>query len=201
MKKLFLVISTIISFNAFSSDGPFGTTWGQSVGELEKAGMVCSEKETDSDNDLVTCKTTSLFKDISIKDFYFLLFSKQYGLQKVVMFSSDVTGDITGREGKELYNKYKSVLTKKYSDPSFEWESVGRKLYKEYDEFYQCLAYDGCGNYVSHFKPKDGGLVAIELKGLSRGKGFMKLTYEGSKWIKHLDEVKNRKKEVDSDAL
>ena len=201
MNKLFFFIFSIISFNSFASDGPFGTTWGQSVDDLEKAGMVCTDKETDSKNELITCKTTSLLKDISIKDFYYLLFSNKYGLQKVVMFSSNITGDITGREGKELYNKYKSVLTKKYSDPSFEWESVGRELYDEYDEFYQCLAYDGCGDYVSHFKPEEGGLVAIKLKGLSRGKGFLVLTYEGSKWEQHLDEVSNRKKSVDSDAL
>ncbi len=201
MKKLLFIITTIISFNAVSSEGPFGTTWGHSVIELEKEGIVCTEKTTDSKNDLVTCKTSSLLKNISIKDFYYLLFSQNYGLQKVVMISTDITGDITGRDGKEIYNKYKSVLKKKYSDPDFEWESVGRKLYDEYDEFYQCLAYDGCGNYISYFKPKEGGSVAIELKGLARGKGYMKLTYEGPKWSKHLEEVNNRKKSVDSDAL
>ena len=201
MKKLLFIISTIISFNSFSSDGPFGTTWGQSVGELEKAGMICAEKETDSKNDLVTCKTSSLPKDISIKDFYYLLFSDTYGLQKVVMISSDITGDITGREGKELYNKYKSVLVKKYSKPTFELETVGVKLYDEYDEFYQCLAYDGCGSYLSIFEPEEGGAVSIELKGLARGKGYIKLGYEGSKWSQHLNEVRNRKQSVDSDAL
>lgn len=201
MFKLFIVFATFISFNAFCSEGPFGTTWGQTLGDLEKAGVVCSEKKTDTKNDVITCQTTSLPKNVTIKDFYYLVFSNTYGLQKVVMLSTNITGDITGREGKEIYNKYKTILKKKYSEPSLEWESVGRKLYKEYDEFYQCLAYDGCGDYYSSFKPKEGGFVAIELKGISRGKGFLKILYEGSNWSKHYNENKEKAKESDGDAL
>ncbi len=67
------------------------------------------------------------------------------------------------------------MLTKKYGKPSSHLEISGQELYKDYDEFYQCLGYSGCGAYFSVYN-FSGGTIGLELIGQSRGEGFLKLT-------------------------
>jgi hypothetical protein len=116
------------------------------------------------------------------------------------MISKDITGDIYGTDGKEQYSDLKSKLTKKYDIPD-SYEYVGRKLWDEPDEFYQCLAYPGCGTYASFFETKSGETVSIALKGLGRGKGYLKITYEGPSWSDAVDAYRNKESKSDEDAL
>ena len=201
MKKIIVILSFIFSSNVFATEGPFGTKWGSSIQELKDLNVTCSQEKPDLANNLISCTTNSLPKDTSIKEFYYILFSNNYGMQKVSMISKSITDDITGTEGKNIYNKYKNILMSKYSVPSSEYEYTGKELYDEYDEFYQCLDYEGCGKHISFFKSKEDNFITLELKGLSRGTGYITLTYEGPQWSKHINDLDNKKNSSDNDAL
>ncbi len=81
-------------------------------------------------------------------------------------------------------------------------EISGLKLWDEPDEFYQCLDYSGCGFWMSAFEDKESGIaVGLQLEGLRRGRGFIKLTYEGPFWATFIDAKEKIESELDDDAL
>ena len=177
---------------------PFGLHWGESKQKLNKSGVVFEKCITD--RELSICTTKKPIKPVSFGDIYQLVIDSKRGLQKVAMLSNDITDDITGSEGKELYAKVKSSLIKKYGEAK-DYEYSGWKIYDEYDEFYQCLAYPGCGSWLSYWEPQNGGTVSVSLKGIGRGKGYLKITYESKKWAVVVNERKKKESSYDESAL
>lgn len=117
------------------------------------------------------------------------------------LLSPHFTNDPTGSAGKERFEALTSTLTEKYGKPSDKYQTVGNKLFKEYDEFYQCLANSGCGMWISIYAPVDKD-ISVELKGLRRGSGYIVLTVESKpQWSNALDVFKTRKNSSDKEAL
>ena len=187
-----------IDVYAVETQAPFGLSWGQSKSELEGKGIVFSECEDDGMFDV--CLTAKPVKPVSFGKIYLLLFDSENGLQQVGLFGKEITGDITGKEGKEVYSKIKSSLSKKYGQPESH-EYFGLHLYSEYDEFYQCLRYDGCGEWKSFWKPDGGGKVVLGLRGISRGRGKLAMGYESKNFSGLADAHKKQKQAKDDDAL
>jgi len=113
-------------------------------------------------------------------EFYGLL-DQKYGLVKIVI-AENISEDAYGYKGTEAYKKLQDILSKKYGSPSVHEEYSGQTIYKENDEFYQCLAYQGCGTYSSIYKPAGGGTVGLEIhgRGRERGQGYITITYEST---------------------
>lgn len=200
MKKALtaIVLLTSLNVSATSINAPFGFEWGQSKADIKSKGVVlknCTEK-----NKIYACETTKPPKGVSFGESYNLYIDYEKGLQKVVLIGVDIKSDITGSDGKEQYSKIKSSLTKKYGEPT-PYETIGQKLYKEYDEFYQCLKYDGCGQWFSVWSPDNDGAIVLQLKGLSRGKGYLTLVYESKEWAAIMDSFEDRKNTSDEGAL
>lgn len=202
MKSLFLFVCFLllspVSFSA--ENGPFGLSWGLKESDLRSKGVKL--ERISSTINLEVFKTTYLPKNISISESYLIIIHRRFGLQKVVMVSKNITEDAYGSKGKEIFSDLKSKLTAKYGDPSNGLERVGIKLYEDIDEFYQCLAYDGCGMWVAMFEDKvQGEAVSLALKGMGRGEGYIELTYEGPKWSDAVDTQKSDESKSDADAL
>ena len=122
-------------------------------------------------------------------------------LAKIWGLSRDISNDPSGSSGKERFETLRSALIQKYGQPKLNYQTVGNKLFKEYDEFYQCLRYSGCGLWVSSFEAPDKTLN-IELKGLNRGTGYVDITAEAKpQWEQALEVYKSRKNSSDKDAL
>jgi len=200
MKILLPVIFLFVTTNVVASEvtAPFGLKWGQTQKELTDKKVDLTDCSTSKK--ITSCKTINPVKGVSFGDLYMLFIDDDKGLQKIKMLSKDISSDISGSEGKALYSKVKSSLTKKYNAPKA-YEYIGQKLYDEYDEFYQCLKYDGCGSWFSFWEVKNGGNAFVELKGLSRGKGYLVLTYESKEWSSIIDSLKQRETASDDDAL
>jgi len=200
--KLYLILTSLIilssTAHAREVEAPFGLTWGATKSSLESKGVTFNK--CTPNGILAICETRKTIKPISFGETYVLLFHPKLGLRKVMMLSNDISDDITGRKGKELYSKIQSALSKKYGAPN-NYEYTGRKVYKEFDEFYQCLKYSGCGQWLSLWDSKEGGAVVLEVKGSSRGKGFLKLTYESKSWSGIVDAIQNRTNTDDIDSL
>lgn len=201
MKFFLIVVFALFNLTgiAIADDAPFGLSWGMTVKELQDKGIHLEKGA--GNNHFQNFKTESLPQNISIAKNYILIFSKKYNLQKLAMVSKTITDDIYGSEGKKTYERIKKSLSEKYGPPYDTYEYIGAELYDESDEFYQCLSYSGCGSWISFFKSKEGVQVTLELAGLSRGKGYLKLIYEGQNWTDALDEYRQDKSKTDSDAL
>jgi hypothetical protein len=178
---------------------PFGFAWNQTQSDLRRKGfeMACS---TLNNVPVESCKVSTSPRKFSKADFFQLLFVPGEGLQKVMMFGKDITGDPYGSTGKEQYRALKASLTKKYGAPKlYEWSAT--ELYKESDEFYECLAYQSCGSQSAYWVEGVIGTIVLEINGASRGKGYLNLNYESARWSDLLDKMKSEMSAGDDDSL
>lgn len=191
----------LVSSVALAQDAAFGLKWGMSKDLVEKTGVVLTR--TGGEGKIEIYRSTSVPVPLSSGEFYTLIFHKSWGLQKLGMASITIKNDPTGRQSKELYSNFKSALIEKYGNPNDSSESVGNRLYKEFDEFYLCLKYTGCGLWYTFWKKGANlnGTILVEINGLSRNDGYVRLSYEGPKWDEAVDENNSNKKANDRKGL
>ena len=210
--KKFFVVSLSLSFYlniGANVAPPSQLDWGKTKAQMIISGYQFNSCQFGLDNAIEFCRVDNIKKPISFAEIYTVYFVNNYGLLKVLVQGKDITNDTYGSDGKSQYAKIKSSLINKYPNidgyqtESFEW--IGRKLYNESDEFYECLSYDGCGSHMAFIyssnESVEKGTVSIELKGYSRGLGGINLTYESSLWAEALDWAQNRQSQADDDAL
>lgn len=199
MKNIVCILACLcFSSSAFSEEKfpePFGLTWGMSEVNLEKHGFTLA---SDSDG-LKIFSSVSAPKAWSKADMYVAITYKGK-LVKAAASSTEFKDDIYGTEGKNTYGQIKDILSKKYGNPTNEYERVGGKLYDDADEFYQCLEYAGCGTYLSMYEVK-GGMIAIQLKGKRRGEGYLSISYESPEFYIAKKEIESGEIKSDADAL
>lgn len=179
---LAILFLSVASFTAeiAGADAPFGFKWGQKINMAK----CTSVKEVAPS--FVVCETASIPKPIQKMDFV-LLATYKGALVKISAFMKNIEGDPYGVKGTESYENMKSLLSKKYGEPGNATEFIGRELYQEPSEFYQCLKYDGCGMFFSSWG--DEGHIALELIGLGRGTGCLRIIYESPAFNKAVDEI------------
>ena len=191
MKKIKLLASVVLlgfSAIAIADEGiqaPLGLKWGESKENLTKNYNASPADKNDSRLRLYSLGNPPV-KVPGFDEFYGVV-DEKYGLVKVIVVEN-ISGDAYGSQGVEDYKKLKNILSKKYGKPSDQYEYIGRDIYKESDEFYQCLAYQGCGAYSSFYKPAGGGVIGLELKGQRRGEGFLTINYESTLFDKVIKE-------------
>ena len=175
----------------------FGLNFGQTPKEIRAMGSVLSFKDNNKNLSSYTCN--SLPKNSSSAEGYTLIFSDD-SLVKIIMIGNTISNDIYGSDGKEAFINTFELLKKKYTIHLIRTDS-GLELYDEPDEFYQCLAYDGCGLYAAVLK-NDFKNITLQLKGLERGKGYLILTAEAvPEFEKALEKQKLTTNKNDSDAF
>lgn len=192
---LMMVLNPILIVDASTFPEPFGLSWDMSESDLKKIGFN-SVSESDELNILSSAYVPKAWS----KGETYAAITYKNKLVKVQAVSKSFTSDLYGSEGKELYNKMKSLLTKKYGIPSDATERIGLKLYDEVDEFYQCLKYVGCGVYLTLFEYGDG-IIGLQLVGSSRGEGYLKILYESPAFHAAKREIEKGALSSDADAL
>jgi hypothetical protein len=204
MKKLIILCIIIITPAVSHAEvtAPFGLDWGQSKRSITQKGVRLNDCKTIAKG-VESCTASNLPKPISFAESYKLIFDLGRGLQKTQLFGEDINNDAYGTDGKRLYSKLKDTFIAKYPSSEYEhlsYEWVGRELYKDSNEFYECLNYDmSCGNWSTYIIGK--GNVVVELKGISRGKGWLLMTHESPEWEDILDNANSKEDESDLDAL
>ena len=171
---------------------PFGLEWGSLQSEF--SGLTnCNSKQS-----LTFCRTNSVPKPLSDAETYQLVFDDKEGLVKIRHIGKSITGDPSGTKGKERFNELKAALSSKYPKArKKDFIKMHIALYRNSNEFYECLRHRGCGLYAWNINPGKG-TIGIQINGLSRGKGYIDLIYESPKWM----DVFNRAKSADDkDAL
>jgi hypothetical protein len=201
LKSLFFTFYLVLSQSAVAADGDdalFGLRWGMTVEQVRSTGVQLTK--TSGDKNLETFKSSSVPKPLSGFASYSMIFADGK-LVKLWAISDQISGDPTGSTGKERFETLNTLLVQKYGTPKQNMQSVGNRLFKEYDEFYQCLAYSGCGMWVSLFETTDK-FLSLQVKGVRRGAGFLDITAEAKpQWSQALEVYKSRKNNSDKDAL
>ena len=198
----FVTIALVVfsaSTHSAELEAPVGLQWGQTQRQIESKGVSfydCAKMNGESTH----CFTENPPKPLSFASFYGLNFYP--GLHKVGVVGKDITRDLYGTEGKKQFADLKQRLSAKYGkpNPNYTIERVGLKLYRKSDEFYQCLAYAGCGAWQTGWKIDDAA-IGLEIVGTARGKGYIRLTYESKDFGRLLDEAKAQQAAADDAGL
>jgi hypothetical protein len=200
-KNILVMISTSACMSALAADGDealFGLRWGMTPAEVRAIDVTLTKSK--GDRNLEIYRTTSLPRNVSDTESYSLMFADGR-LVKLWAVGKNIVNDPTGSNGKERFEALRSALTEKYGKPTSNAQTTGNKLYRESDEFYQCLAYSGCGVWASIYETSEK-VVSVELKGMSRGTGFLDITAEAKPQFERALEIyKTRKNKSDKDAL
>ena len=177
---------------------PFGLEWGMLKTQLSAMTCRASAKLVG----LTNCSTKQVPRPLSDAEVYHLTFDKTDGLIKVQYASTDITGDPRGTAGKGRFDDLRAALSSKYpSAKKDEFIWTGGYLYDEFGEFYQCLKYgDKCGSHSLYIQPGKG-VIVIELKGIRRGVGFIRMAYESPEFGAAFDRAKSAKNNLDAGAL
>ncbi|MBB1488632.1 hypothetical protein [Oceanospirillum sediminis] len=174
---------------------PFGLNWGMTESQLKKSGFK-SASPAGKFNVLTSVSTPKAW---SRADTYMAVTYRKK-LVKVIAHSRAFTSDIYGRDGKALYNQVKSLLIQKYGEPKRSHERTGLALYDDADEFYQCLKYSGCGNYISLFEYQNG-YISVQLEGTGRGKGYLSVAYESPAFYAAKNTIEQSNNQSDTEAF
>jgi len=170
----------------------FGYYFGLTKEQIEGAGI---ELETKNEDDTMAAVSTASAPIPWADAESYLLIFHEGKLLKITAIGKDITNDATGSEGKAKYKDLRDSLTEKYGKPSKSMHSVGNRLWDKADEFYQCLAYNGCGVWIDLWSGGDR-TIAISLHGGGRrGEGFIKIIYEAQpEWDAAVDALNANKK-------
>lgn len=198
IKKIIIAVFLALPFQAHCDESfpaPFGLQWGMSEASLEKLGF----SRVDEPEGLTVLSSVSVPKAWSKGEMYIAV-TYQGRLVKAIVTSEAFSDDIYGVQGKREYEHMKVLLADKYGSPEKHYEIVGRELFDEPNEFYQCLNYAGCGGYLSFYK-FSGGTIALQLSGRGRGEGYLKITYESPLFFEAKDDVAKHNAESDEKAF
>jgi len=193
MMCLFLVMEVL------AGDAMFGLKWGDSPMALKRAGLEMEKKFASGNLHLYKCD--SLPKNLSTTESYSLIFDDNVSLVKIVVISKTIEGDIYGTEGKDQFDKLVRMLKSKGYRVEKEYQKSGMELYKDEDEFYQCLKYEGCGVWYALLEDSTHN-IGVELKGLNRGEGYIQMDVEAIPGFKAAINKRDQKRNSsDADAL
>ncbi|CAM6702482.1 hypothetical protein KI485_000950 [Salmonella enterica subsp. enterica serovar Infantis] len=199
MKYIICIMLLLVGGSAWANgnfDAPAGLQWGEK-GESLIQKYQAVKVDVDSPLELYEIKKPPILPD-SISEIYGTV-DKKYGLVRVILIKV-IHNDAFGHEGIESYKRYKKILSDKYGKPE-SYEYSGRLVYKNKSEFYECLAYEGCGGYSSFFSPSNDGGLYMMLKGYRRGEGELRIIYESKEFNNAQKEIESISEEKDKAAL
>ena len=177
----------------------FGLTWGMSPEQVKASGVVLEEKFRQ--HNFSVFRTERLPKNLNDAKFYVLIFDESLGLCKVVMTGTTIKNDPYGMSGKQRFEELEKILTEKYHQQPMSSKTIGIKLWDDPDEFYQCLAYDGCGLWGSVFLT-DTKYIGLKLEGIERGMGYIEITVEAeAEWKQALEKKEKLQTRSEKGAL
>jgi len=159
---------------------PFGLKWGMQPGELSELDIKI--KDSSRTGDLTVVNSDEIPNAFADTKSVSMLFDRRLGLVKVRWTSLDIENDPTGTTGRAKYGEMKSLVADQLGDPSDETLVVGARLFDQEDEFYQCLAYEGCGVWSALWEHEPSGGVLLSVEGTGPGTGFVQVDYESANW-------------------
>jgi len=196
-----IVIAFVFAFPTFADEkkeAMFGLNWGMTPKEITSLGITLIK--VNEEKNFQYYITKSLPKNLSDIENYGLTFSDGK-LVKLAAICKEITNDPTGSSGKKRFDVLNKSLQDKYGTPTHKYQGSGGTLFKEYDEFYECLNYAGCGVWACVYNTPTK-TISLELKGQSRGTGFIALVVEAvPEWGDAVDKSNSIKNKSDADAM
>ena len=197
MFRMFLISICLLTSLAYcGNDAMFGLQWSMTTSQIKGMGIHLTYDSTVSG--ISGYKTDSLPKNHSMAEGYVLYFFKD-SLVKILMVGKTIDEDYYGIKGKEIFDQVFDQISSKMT-VNRKITYIGKKLYDELDEFYQCLDYGGCGAWVAFFTGENQR-VQLELLGLKRGEGYLKIVSESFKFGDIVERIKSKISNTDAEAF
>jgi hypothetical protein len=176
----------------------FGYYFGLTPEQIQEAGIDLESQSSEGKFSVFKAASAPLAWH-GTEDYRLFFFNNT--LSSVKGVGRHITGDPTGSRGKDAYKELLTALTEKYGKPKSSYHKVGGRLFKDPHEFYQCLAYDGCGLWLDMFNLPDRTIL-LQLKGVGRGTGFITLAYDAEpEWSNAMEQNNADKRETTKKGL
>ena len=159
---------------------PFGLKWGMQQGDLSEHGI--KVKDRSKAGELTVVNAEEVPDAYAETKMVSMLFDRELGLVKVRWTSYDIEADPDGTLGRSKYGEMKAIIASQLGEPTDETLVVGARLFDQEDEFYQCLAYEGCGVWSALWEHAPSGGVLLSVEGVGAGRGFVQIDYESANW-------------------
>jgi hypothetical protein len=165
---------------AEATEAPFGLEWGMQVGDLTALDIAIQSTTKSGNLAVVTVTETPEALD----DTYLvtLWFDNELGLVNVRWTSNKIEADTSGERGRRKYTETRRFIVENYGEPTDEALVIGARLFDQDDEFYQCLAYEGCGVWSAIWEQEPAGGILLSIEGMDPGTGFVQLYFESEGW-------------------
>jgi len=175
---------------------PFGLTWGMTISELRKQKIKITE-ETPLYHSLLVAvgiKEAPITPDDTEK--FLLAFGKERGLQQVIWYGKPINNDALGTEGKEKFRSLRTLLSKKYGEPTKSTEKNGLLLWGCPERFYELLKSEGEGFWYNlryetvwraEWQLPEGIELILKLEGLEPKSGRVVVRYLTPKWFEIIE--------------
>lgn len=178
-----------VSLPALAQEAPFGLRWGATIEELKIRG-VTGDVVLD-DGSIRTVQARSVSGAPADTGSVRLIVHRQYGLQRIVWQSRDLSDDPSGNKALTAYQKLKASMTDLYGPTKSAEEELPSGLAAVPAGFFLCLAEDGCAAIVSVWRTADVD-VRVRLVGTTTGTGWLEAIYLGPDWSDVTQDMKRR---------
>ncbi len=165
---------------AWADGPPFGLHWGDTVQALSDRGVVLQIEQSSPTS--VQAAATALRIKPAQPGSVEIVVNKAFGLQRIIWTSTEIEDTAFGTQGIAAYQQRKRAMTKDYGTPRYVAEEMWAEFYSSPDQFYECLAADGCGTYLSQWRTYDGDLILQLVAAKAPHRGQLKITYDGPRW-------------------
>lgn len=109
----------------------------------------------------------------------FLYFNEDDVLVKIQWNSEEFINDSDGATGKKEYSRILDRLSARLGDPDSELTAAGLRVYREKNEFYECLSYPDCGMWYASWGGEGfGGYASLRLHGKGTARGILRYLVE-----------------------
>jgi len=177
----------------------FGIKWCSTPQQAVLAGVKLKKDMERTTEHISIYDAVRLPKGLSGFENYVLIYHKDRCLVKVTAVGTTIDDSADGTHGKQEFERLENILAAKYV-AAMQAKHIGRKLYEEEDEFYQCLGYEGCGRWIIFLEGPDRKIM-LELHSAGRSSGYLVFTVESNLWSDVLKESEDSKNSKDAEAL
>jgi len=178
----FLLIAGVaaVPVTAYADQAPFGLHWGDTLDSLRDRGVTLEGER--SNGELTLFRVNGLRTEPADTSALRVVISKKLGLERVIWLSKDIDDNAFGKKGIQAYRDRQAKMSEDFGDPSEHSEESGVVQYTRPDQFYQCLATDGCGDYVTRWRTEDGDVYLRLIANRTADRGALQAIYDGPEW-------------------
>lgn len=185
------VLFLAVAAAARADEAPYGLHWGETAQDITDRGLSIEAVEGDGKSKLYVARGLRMAPpDTGLVR---IVINEKHGLQRITWISKPIEDDLYGTKGRKAYQDRIAAFNRDFGRPHVTTEEIGVSVYTAPDQFYACLATDGCGIFMSKWLGDDEEIL-LRLVADAPTRGRLEIIYDGPDWDDILSERRAKPK-------